>query len=62
MTVIYVVEHQEDGMVIQYGFALTKERAEEACEALYRRKGGNRLDQWVEPYRCKDNEYTAFDW
>lgn len=61
MTIIFVVEYYEDGKIRQHGFALTEERAEEECEALHRRRGGNRLDYWVEAYTCKDEAYESFD-
>jgi hypothetical protein len=63
MMVIFVVEYQDfiTGRIIQHGFALSLAKAEEECEALYRRCGGNRLDYWVQSYIVKDGEYTTFD-
>lgn len=61
--VIFVVEHQDfiTGRIIQHGFCLSLVQAEEECEALWRRCGGNRLDFWVQAYVVKDGEYTTFD-
>ena len=63
MAIIYVVEFQDfiTGRIIQYGFALTEAEAEAQCEALHKKRGGNRLDYWVNAYTCKDNEFTHFD-
>ena len=60
--VIFVVEHQDfiTGRIIQHGFSLSLTKAEEECEALWRRCGGNRLDYWVETYIVKDGEYITF--
>jgi hypothetical protein len=61
--VIFVVEHQDfiTGQIIQHGFSLSLTQAEEECEALWQRNGGNRLDFWVQAYIVKDGEYTTFD-
>ena len=60
--VIFVVEYQDfiTGRIIQHGFSLSLTQAEEECEALWRRCGGNRLDYWVETYIARDGEYITF--
>lgn len=60
--VIFVVEYQDfiTGRIIQHGFSLSLAQAEEECEALWRRCGGNRLDYWVETYIARDGEYITF--
>ena len=61
--VIFVVEYQDfiTGRIIQHGFSLSLAQAEEECEAVWRRLGGNRLDYWVETYIARDGEYITFD-
>lgn len=63
MTTIFVVEYQDyiTGRIIQHGFALTESKAEEFCNELHKRRGGNRLDYWVTAYFVKDDNYTTFD-
>ena len=60
--VIFVVEYQDfiTGRIIQHGFSLSLTQAEEECEALWRRCGGNRLDYWVETYIAREGEYITF--
>lgn len=60
--VIFVVEFQDfiTGRIIQHGVSLSLAQAEEECEALWRRNGGNRLDYWVETYIVRDGEYITF--
>ena len=60
--VIFVVEYQDfiTGRIIQHGFSLSLAQAEEECEALWRRCGGNRLDYWVETYIAREGEYITF--
>lgn len=60
--VIFVVEYQDfiTGRIIQHGFSLSLAQAEEECEALWQRRGGNRLDYWVETYIARDGEYITF--
>lgn len=61
--VIFVVEYEDfiSGRLVQHGFSLSLEQAEEECEALWGRRGGNRLDYWVQAYTVKEGEYTFFD-
>lgn len=61
--VIFVVEYEDfiSGRLVQHGFSLSLEQAEEECEALYQRRGGNRLDYWVQSYIVRDGEYITFD-
>ena len=61
--VIFVVEYQDfiTGQIVQHGFSLSLTQAEEECEALWQRRGGNRLDYWVETYIARDGEYVTFD-
>ena len=60
--VIFVVEYEDfiSGRLVQHGCSLSLAQAEEECEALWRRRGGNRLDYWVEAYIVKDGEYITF--
>ena len=60
--VIFVVEYQDfiSGRLVQHGCSLSLAQAEEECEALYQRRGGNRLDYWVETYIVRDGEYITF--
>ncbi len=60
--VIFVVEYQDfiTGRIVQHGFSLSLAQAEEECEALYQRRGGNRLDYWVETYIVREGEYITF--
>ena len=59
---IFVVEYQDfiTGRIIQHGFSLSLTQAEEECEALWRKRGGNRLDYWVETYIAQEDEYITF--
>ena len=61
--VIFVVEGQRlmKGAIVQYGFSLSLAQAQEECEELWRRFGGDRLDYWVQPYCVTGDTYVKFN-
>ena len=60
--VIFVVECQRlmKGAIMQHGFSLSLEKAQEECEELWRKFGGDRLDYWVQPYFVTGDTYVKF--